>query len=160
MRLLRSMSSLHMSLLRSFLVSFMDPACILGVASNGLQLTQLAFSAFINLITYYSDIQKAPAQSKTLRQELDSFVDVLGNVERCFGCRGLPQDMKKEFGTIHDLLETLYSRTTPKSPTGIRTLKWPFQQKETQEFISKIQRSKSNLQLLMDAQTQFAQSQI
>lgn len=138
----------------------MDPISILGAVSNGFQLAQFALDILTKLITYYKDLRDAPEQSKALRDELHTFVDILNDIEESLGNTDLPPNVQRDLHNAGDLLKELDSRISPKETKGIRRLMWPIQHKQTKELIDKIKRCKSDLKLVVGTQSLLFQFQL
>jgi hypothetical protein len=96
-------------------------------------------------------VRDAPAQSKELRHEINTLLDVLKDVEAAFEVVQLPQSVKTEISALETLLKNLKKRTNPDKARGVKRLTWPFSQKENVEIINKIEHFKSTMNLSLTA---------
>lgn len=126
----------------------MEPATILGLASSGAQLAQLTLDICVRLCVYYRDAKRASVQSKNLREELLSAVDLLmdtqATLEKARG-KKMWQSVEKELETIRRLVRELDERIRPDQTSGIRQLRWPFAQEENARYINQIQNFRTTL---------------
>ena len=133
----------------------MDPATAVGLAAS---VTEIALGLFFNLSKFYRTVRNAPAQSKSLREEIDSLVDLLVDLQEIFEQEPADQGQLpplKEFENMYKLLYDLRVRTTPSQTNGvIRRLQWPFHQAETKEILSKIERFKGSLNTALSIRQQ------
>lgn len=131
----------------------MDPLTGVGLAASSAQLVGLAFEVFSNLHKYYRNVRHAQAHAVEFRLMLDSLMDLLSaaqeNFERNPHERSRPT-LPQVLSNLREVLALLYSRTTPRDTSGLRRLKWPFQQNENSEILSKLERCKASLILALN----------
>lgn len=129
----------------------MDPASIVGLAAGGLQIGQVMLDVITQLSWFYRYVRDAPKQSKELRHEINTLLDVLKDVEatfeETFEPTQLPQSVQEEISTMERLLNHLKKRANPEKALGGRRLTWPFSQKENREILNRIERFKSAMNL-------------
>lgn len=128
----------------------MDPFTIIGVIPNVAQIVNQAVTIFVNLSKYYQHVRDAPTHSKELREELDSLVDILAEVQETFERTEIPKSLQKELETVEKLLRTLHRRAQPNETQGIRRLRWPFRQADNDDAIRKIERFKTKLNIILN----------
>lgn len=126
----------------------MDPITGVGLAASGVQLADFAFKVFTNICRYYRDVKDAPASVTKVREEMDSLLNVLCQCQETFEQH--PKMLSRstileQLSGLRAVLNQLYARTSPKETTGLRRLKWPFDQKETNEILHKLRRYQSTL---------------
>lgn len=126
----------------------MDPGTGIQLAASAAELIELAFKVFMNLYKYYRNVKDAPARSIELRLELDGLLDLLTSAQQIFERNrdsyfrtSLPQQLSD----LRNLLNQLYSKTNPQDVAGYRRLRWPFQDHENAEIISKLEKHKTKL---------------
>src|SRR5579859_5929424 len=129
----------------------MDPASIVGLASGALQIGQVLLDVITRLNWFYRYVRDGPKQSKELRHEIDTLLDVLKDVEAAFESSQPPQSVQEEILTMEGLLNHLKTRTNLKNACGVRRITWPFSQKENGEIINKIEHFKSAMNLSLNS---------
>jgi hypothetical protein len=133
-----------------------DPLTVIGGAASALQVAKVALDIFVNLSTFYDTVQQAPEQTKGLREELDSLVNLLRDIQNAFKDKGesnAKQLVQKEINTLHLLLSRLRERTRPMKACGLRALKWPFEKAEIRSILEIVERFKKNVGLIMNSET-------
>lgn len=126
----------------------MDPATGVGLAASSAQLTGLAFEVFSNLHKYYRNVRDAQTHATKLRLMLAFLMNLLSVAQDIFersphACsRSI---LQQAFSDLREVLALLYSRTTPRDTTGLRSLQWPFKQNENSEILSKLELYKTSL---------------
>ena len=135
----------------------MDPVTVIGLTASVTQLAHQTFKIFGNLSSYYRDVRKAPKRSKELRDEIDLLTHILVIIRDSqfdsIAAQHWPM-FQETFRMLEALLQDLYRLTEPKETSGIGQLKWPFSQAENAAQINKIERLKSNLNLLLKCRRQ------
>jgi hypothetical protein len=130
----------------------MDPVTGIQLAASVAELAILAFNLFSNLHKYYRNVKEAPKRSAEVRSEIKSILDLVGTLEEMFESK--PTDffpsLANETQEIHELLTVMFDRTKPAQTRGIQRLKWPFQEHENAEYISKIARYRANMSLALN----------
>jgi hypothetical protein len=133
-----------------------DPLTVIGGAASALQVAKVALDIFVALSTFYDTVQQAPEQKKGLREELDSLVNLLRDIQNAFKDKGesnAKQLVQKEINTLHLLLSRLRERTRPMKACGLRALKWPFEKAATRSILETVERFKKNVGLIMNSET-------
>jgi hypothetical protein len=130
----------------------MDPVTAFGVAASVVQIAELAVNIIDNLSRFYRSVRDAKEQSRNLRQELDTLVDLLAEaqemIERTQTLK-VRQSIQNEIKGMHLWLHKLDKRTKQNKTCGIRRLSWPFQQEENAKIIDRIERFKGTLAAIL-----------
>jgi|SRR5947207_3335400 len=129
----------------------MDPVTVVSLVAS---VAEIAFGVFINLNKFYRKVRDAPRQSKELREELDSLVDILADLQEALD-KGLhtkgQEALRKELEKMDCSLNDLHRRTIPKSTNYfIRRMQWPLLQEETARIIKKIEYFKGKLNAILN----------
>lgn len=127
-----------------------DPLSATALAATSGQLAEWAFQVFYNLTRYYFNVRDAPRRSRELREELNSLIELLVELEDTFlqaPTIELANTIYSEFQAIRTLLDQLVQRTNSKETKVFRRLRWPFLEAENNQLISQIGRFKENLSL-------------
>lgn len=133
-----------------------DPLTVFGGGASALQVAEVTLEIFINLSKFYHTVRHAPEQAKGLRGELDSLVDLLGDIENAFKDKkgsNAKQLVQKEIDALHLLLSGLRERTRPMKACAIRALKWPFEKAEIKSILETVERFKKNVGLITSSET-------
>jgi hypothetical protein len=131
----------------------MDPITGIQLVASSAQLAGLAFNVLTNVYKYYRNVREAPARAAELRQELDILVDLLSAAQELFErnpTQVFGATLIQEMSGLRGLLTRLNARTRPQRTAGIRRLQWPFRASKNEEIISKLERYKSNLMILLN----------
>jgi hypothetical protein len=137
----------------------MDPATALGVAATAAQFAEQAIKVSDSLYQYFKSVKNAPAKSRELRQEALLLSDVLETLADLFSDQKkeptvLPNaskyvDMLKEFKeTIAEMAKKMEIK---KDKWSFKRLAWPFNEKENERYLAKMERFKSSFQLAQQA---------
>ena len=124
-----------------------------GLTASIAGLANLALNIFSALYRYGTDLKAAPAQSEQLRKEMSELQTICKIVEDSvkITAKGLPEALEGQINEFKETLETMLKRATQGTTSGLRKLKWPFDKAENAEYIAKIERIKSTLHLIMNA---------
>ena len=134
----------------------MDPGTALAVG-------QVSGSVLKIIWKYYGDVKDAKSDIQSLANELKDFQNVALEVQKLLQKRGanadlptssdLTQTLKQSLLDVQDLELKLDPGTGDKlmKRVGRRALKWPFTKMEVVEWVSKLQRFKSTLNLALNA---------
>jgi hypothetical protein len=99
----------------------------------------------VSVLTYLAKVQDAPARAQQLRaqlrivHQLAEYIEQLLNDKPQLPVASLQQAMT-EFRVI---LDELNSRTQAANATGLRRLKWPFDEADTNKYLSDIEHYKT-----------------
>ena len=61
-----------------------DPLSAVALATTAAQLAEWAFQVFYNLTRYYCQVRGAPQRSRELREEFNSLIELLVELEDTF----------------------------------------------------------------------------
>jgi len=144
---------------REILVSsfrLMDPVTALGVAAAASQFAEQVLKLSDYLYDLFKSINNAPKQSRELRQEALLLSDVLANLRSLLSSEkqtaSLPKaspsaELVKEF---EETIAEIAKRVEIKDgEISWKRLGWPFNQKENEKYLSKLERYKSSFQLAL-----------
>lgn len=126
----------------------MDPVTAVGVASNIVSILELTARLFNGLFEYYYSVKQAPDKSKELREELlvlsDLLKDAKLNLEPAGGSANSLQNVEALYEGLRQLKEMLMEmdRRIAGSFNITGRVKWPFTQRENEQYISRIERYK------------------
>jgi hypothetical protein len=130
-----------------------DPIAAFGIAAGAAQLAGCALKLVVNLVGYYQNVRDAPAKSKELRDELDTLVDLLEEIQHSFEPTtviSLRVSVLVEFENMRLLLIQLYERTEKRNTKGIRRFSWPFEKGDNLEILGRIGRFKGTLNNILN----------
>ena len=124
-----------------------------------LAVVQISTKVLSLLSKYYRDVKDAKEKVQLLSEEIETFQNVLqsvrNTVERSPAKLSAVSVAAIERSQQHlsDLEEKLNPPTRKKvmDRVGLRALKWPFTNKEVEEWITKLNRDKSTLVLALNS---------
>jgi hypothetical protein len=130
-----------------------------GLAASVGSLASLALSIVSALYKYGSDFKSAPAHSEQLRKELGDLRSLCDLVEQNVKVTttGLPECPDGQVAGFKTTLEDMLKRAAAKRTSGLRRLKWPFDKAENMEYIAKIERFKSMLNIILNIDQRYTQ---
>lgn len=125
--------------------AFMDPGTIIAVVTTS--------ATILSLITnYYSDVKGATEGQKRLHNELKALHHVLVKAQylaegpNASKVPALSSYLKESCSSdLKDLEAKLYPGKHGKIKKKLGVLKWPFEQKEVDKYINRIERHKSTI---------------
>ena len=130
----------------------MDPVTAIGLVAASAQLVGQGAS----VLKYLSDVKEAPRQAEKLLNEMTAMIDVVTLLKLRFDSfpERIPESQQTpitdSLDSLKELLQEMEARCDPKQRRGaIQRLKWPFQMKETVQYLEKIQRQKEILNLVL-----------
>lgn len=137
------------------LLGRMDPGTIVGVVTASRTILSL-------LSTYFSDVKDAREDVKRFSKEVEDIHSILQKVEaiakgpdaaRQPGSGPALTAIEQSFSHIKELEEKLNPKTRQKimKRVGLRALKWPFTKEQVTDYITKLERCKSSLNLALNA---------
>jgi hypothetical protein len=109
---------------------------------------------FKTLYDYYQNVKNAPEQSQELQDELYEISHIARNMKMLVaksGRRGR-EKIVKDVTVVHfeKMLDEIEKKITlPEGSITLQRLKWPFSQKENGEYIARIERFKTTLNLAL-----------
>lgn len=134
----------------------MDPVSALSIAAAAVQFTDQAATIFMVLFKYCRQVKRAPKLSADLRKEVQLISEVLDELKSALevvstisqsATHTRFQDVVDEFAkTMNDMANCL--EPIQKSEMTKR-LKWPFTQKENEEYLAKFVRYKDTFILAL-----------
>jgi Fungal N-terminal domain of STAND proteins len=136
----------------------MDPTTALGVAAAAVQFAEQAIKISDCLYQYFKSVKNAPAKSRELRQEALLLSDVLETLTDLFSDQNkltiLPNatkyaDMLTEFKET--MAEMAKKVELKKGKLSFKRLTWPFNEKENERYLAKMERFKTSFQLAQQA---------
>jgi hypothetical protein len=153
----------------------MDPVTAVGLAASVVQLADLAGNVFITIFQYYRQVRDAPAQSKELRDELQTVADLLDSLKRIIlsktGTSTEPQingrgelvleSLQKSTIEFDKFLKELQQRAgkVPNERSNwikrsfsrnLQRITWPFTQEENQRLLGRLSRYKETFNLALN----------
>jgi hypothetical protein len=135
----------------------MDPVSAFALAAAVLQVTEQAANVLTGLYSYFRLVKNAPKLSRELREEARLVSYVLEDLKTVFEEMNDEQPVShpktdnvvnvvKEFIAIMNEME---SRVEVKAGDRFKRVKWPFTQKENQEYLTKLERFKNTFELAL-----------
>lgn len=125
----------------------MDPGTILAVVTT-------SAAALSHIIQYYSDVKEARQDRERLHEEVKALHDVLQNVQ-CLAngpnASKVPSLSSYLKASCSPDIEELEARLNPgkgrkaMKKVGLRALKWPFDKKDVDKYIDRLERHKSTI---------------
>ena len=130
-----------------------------GLAASVGSLASLALSIVSALYKYGSDFKSAPAHSEQLRKELGDLRTLCELVEKTVEVttKGLPESLDAQIAGFKTTLEDMLKRAAAERTSGLRRLRWPFDKAENMEYIAKIERFKSMLNIILNIDQRYTQ---
>jgi Fungal N-terminal domain of STAND proteins len=132
----------------------MDPITAIGLISSIANMATLCRDVFIGLVDSYRLVKSAPAQSKELREELMVLSDVLQELERNMGAMTTylvhgrsAVSLQISLDQCNQMLLEMDRRLTVTKADITKRIKWPFTQKENEEYLRRMERYKSTFTL-------------
>lgn len=134
----------------------MDPVSAISIAAAATQFTEQAATIFKALFDYCREVKHAPKQSKELRGKLQHISEVLDEVHSALeGGSTIPQSAAQSHvqHQVEEFATTMKDMATHLKPVQksevMRMLKWPFTQKENEEYLAKFQKYEKILSLAL-----------
>lgn len=145
----------HRTLPYTFAFTIMDPVSAFGLAAGVAQFADLSARIVMSLYDYYRTVKHAPKLSKELRQEVFVVSNVLEDMRSSL--ESDPKDSKStknaELGNIAlefaEMMGEMASRIEVKEGDILGKLKWPFDQKENERYLVRLERFKSTFILAL-----------
>lgn len=136
----------------------MDPASIIGLVGVATQSVDQCASLFKFLSQLYKEVKDAPTQAATLRNEVNTLMSVVNDLK--FRLDNFPEmfpdsqeaPIAKSLKELKELVDAIMKHCDPKRMKDLSgQLKWPFQKRETEEYIKRIENYKKTLTLAMQS---------
>jgi hypothetical protein len=128
------------------------------VASLGVTIS----SVFKGLYDYYQMVKKAPAKSQQLHEELYAISNISLNLKKSMMVSKFPSQRTKNFistetlAQFEDMLHEMERKIAlPEGQVTLERLKWPFTLKENLEYIARIERFKTTLNLSLSVHQRY-----
>lgn len=123
----------------------------IGLASALAGLANLTLQIFTNLYQFYEDVRSAPARSDQLRTEVGSLLDLCKVLQDIVEVQNesLKTSLTEHINGFNATLNEMSLRTRPKNAKGVQRFKWCFKAYENMEYISRIERFKSSLNMIL-----------
>ena len=143
----------------------MDPVTIIGLVAASAQLVDQGASLIKSLSGLYNDVKDAPTQAATLFKEMSTMMDVVTLLK--LRLDKFPEKIPKSeqdpitklLDNLNELLQEMLERCDPKQVRGVmRRLKWPFQMKDTDQYIESIRRQTESLSLVLQNEQMYKPS--
>ena len=124
-----------------------------------LAVVQISARVLSLLSKYYRDVKDAKGKVKRISEEIETFQDVLQSVQKVIehSPSKLPAVSIAAIVQLQQYLSDLEEKLNPPKRkklmdrVGLRALKWPFTNKEVEEWITKLNRDKTSLLLALSA---------
>src|SRR5271163_1811763 len=132
----------------------MDPRTALEIVDKVCSLAGTVSVVFKALYEYYQNVKKAPEKSQELQDELYAISHVARNLKTLLSKTG-ERGGEKVVGDetviqFEKMLNEIEEKITlPEGTVTLQRLKWPFSQKENAEYIARIERFKTTLNLAL-----------
>lgn len=136
----------------------MDPVTALGIAGTAVQLAEQTLRISDCLYQYFKSVKNAPAKSRELRQEALLLSDVLETLAALFSAQnkqtvmphsGKYADMLQEFKET--MAEMAKKVEIKKGKLSFKRLAWPFNERENEKYLARMERFKGSFQLAVQA---------
>jgi hypothetical protein len=120
----------------------MDSLSAVGLGTNIVNMIELTSRIFNALLQYCHCVKRAPLKSKEIRDELLVLSDILKELdlitgdtnERYTDHQGVAA-LKKSLDECFGLLKEMDERVTVENADIIRRIKWPFNEKENEDYL-------------------------
>jgi Fungal N-terminal domain of STAND proteins len=142
----------------------MDPVSALGLAASIDQFVELTASLASTLYSYYQKVKEAPKRSRELRAEVLLVSDVLQELGSIFHTiPSNPTPTNASLATTVDefakLLKDMSTRVTAiRNDEITKRLKWPFTQKQNEDFLARLERFKNTFNMALNTLVQYDQT--
>ena len=104
-----------------------------------------------NMYKYFRKVHGAPDHAERLRIELHSLSNILVTVQEiCEQTPGKLYGIPEEMEVLRASMLELQKRITEKKASGSQRLTYPFKEKEGETMVSRIQRLKGDLSLILE----------
>jgi hypothetical protein len=139
----------------------MDPASVIGLVAAVAQLLDQGASVFKFASGLYKDVKDAPTQAAKLVYEMTTMIGVVTSLKLTLDTfpETLPVSQQKPLTTsiekLLEILQEMEKKCDPKQMTAFGRLKWPFQEKKTNEYIERIQRYRGILGIALQQEQMF-----
>jgi hypothetical protein len=130
----------------------MDPASVVGLLASVTQLAAQVFKVITGLHKYCRDVRAAPARSEQLQREFNNLSKFVTQLQSILGTNSNTlsrPSLEAEIRGFNEMLQEILRRTALRNTRGIQRLTWPFKEAETEEFIVRIERFKSSVNLVI-----------
>jgi len=143
----------------------MDPVTIIGLVAASAQLVDQGASLIKSLSGLYNDVKDAPTQAATLFKEMTTMMDVVTLLK--LRLDKFPERIPKSeqdpittlLDSLNELLQEMLERCDPKQMRGVmRRLNWPFQMKDTDQYVERIRRHTESLSLVLQNEQMYKPS--
>ena len=133
----------------------MDPVSAFGVATGVAQFADLAANVYMSLFKYFRSVKQAPKLSEELKKEALSVSNVVDHLKSLLETRNtetvnISASSKETLTEFSQTLTDMNNQVAVKESEWGKRLKWPFTEKENQEYLSKLERYKSTFSLELD----------
>lgn len=131
----------------------MDPVSAIGLAASIDQFVELAASLANTLYSYYQKVKEAPKRSRELRAEgllVSDVLQELGSIFQTIPSGPIPTSasLATTVDEFSKLLKEMSSRITViKNDEITKRLKWPFTQKQNEDFLARLERFKNTFNM-------------
>jgi hypothetical protein len=132
----------------------MDPASAVELASTVIDLAEFAFKIFSKLHKYYRNVKAAPAKAAELREEFQRVLDVVSGLQEYLESRphALSPTILEHIELFRFVtLEEMWSAIQPQQVHGLRRLKWPFQERQNMEYLTKFRSFRDHIDFALGA---------
>jgi hypothetical protein len=136
----------------------MDPVTALGIAGTAVQLVEQTLRISDCLYQYFKSVKNAPAKSRELRQEALLLSDVLETLAALFSAQNKPTVLPnsgKYADVLQEFKETMAEMAKKveikKGKLSFKRLAWPFNERENEKYLARMERFKGSFQLAVQA---------
>lgn len=131
----------------------MDPVTGVGLAASVAQLAGLAKDVVSAMYQYFDAVNNAPKRSLELRQEMSTICDLLNSLELILDSTPTSSpsldSLKNSLPEFAGMLREMKARTDSSQVKGVKRLMWPFKRDENERLLSRIERYKSSLHMVL-----------
>ncbi len=135
----------------------MNPLSALAIAAATTQFVESSTKIFEALFGYWQSVKEAPKRSKELQQEMFLISNVLIDLRSALAShpKGLrvpkiAAPLGRTATEFAKTMDALTSRIQVKEQDIFKRLKWPFDEKENEIFIQKLERFKGTFTLALE----------
>jgi len=134
----------------------MDPVSALGVAAASAQFAEQAINLSLVLFDYIQKVKEAPKLARQLQQELCMISLLLKelhlaaeSIKSTEISPELTDNLKTSVAEFSDTIVDMEKQVAIRKDEFIKRLKWPFSEKEHEEYLEKFERCKTTFTLVL-----------
>lgn len=129
----------------------MDPITAVGLGATIANMIEVASCIINGFLEYCRSVKRAPAKSKEIREELLILSDTLKELYSFTGLINAKGPgvtaLHKTLNECFELLKKMQAQTAIGKSDLIRRIKWPFNERENEEYLHQVERYKATIAL-------------